>query len=148
VRDNREQVDQLAALMDEFNLAEASLNLGGFQVSFSRHQKPSPVPTGTPLEEHPDAHDPSGFERAPMPEVAKGHPVSSPMAGIFYMASSPGSPPFVKIGDTVAHGQTVGLIEAMKVFNEIPSPLAGTVLEILVESGALVQPGEVILRIG
>jgi acetyl-CoA carboxylase biotin carboxyl carrier protein len=70
------------------------------------------------------------------------------MNGIYYGAPSPGSKPFVTEGEVITAGQVVGLIEAMKVFNEIPSPVSGTVLKINVESGAVVQPGEPLLYIG
>ncbi len=65
------------------------------------------------------------------------------MTGIYYSASSPATPPFVKEGQNVATGQIVGLIEAMKVFNEIPSPISGTLLKQVAQSGQLVQPGDV-----
>ncbi|RYG32121.1 hypothetical protein EON81_21385, partial [bacterium] len=78
----------------------------------------------------------------------KGTPITSPMNGIFYNAPSPGSPPFVKEGDTVQAGQTVGLIEAMKVFNEIPSPLSGTVLKTVAITGEVVELGGTLLLIG
>jgi acetyl-CoA carboxylase biotin carboxyl carrier protein len=70
------------------------------------------------------------------------------MAGIFYGAPSPGSPPFVQEGDTVAAGQIIGLIEAMKVFNEIPSPVSGTVKRLVAENGAVVGVGDALLLIG
>ena len=74
-----------------------------------------------------------------------GTPVNSPMAGIFYSSSSPGATPFVRPGTVVEAGQVIGLIEAMKVFNEITSPIAGLVDRIVVESGAVVQPGDPLL---
>lgn len=77
-----------------------------------------------------------------------GTPVSSPMTGIYYSASSPGSPPFAKEGDTVQAGQVVGLIEAMKVFNEITAPVSGRVTKVAAANGDLVQPGDAILFIG
>lgn len=70
------------------------------------------------------------------------------MMGIYYSASSPGAPPFVKEGDMVQAGQVVGLIEAMKVYNEIVSSVSGTVKKIAAQNGALVQPGEPLLYIG
>ena len=70
------------------------------------------------------------------------------MTGIYYASPNPSSPPFAKVGDEVIAGQTIGLIEAMKVFNEIPSPVSGTVLSITSASGDLVQNGDVLLYIG
>ncbi|MGC8668343.1 MAG: acetyl-CoA carboxylase biotin carboxyl carrier protein [Chthonomonadales bacterium] len=68
--------------------------------------------------------------------------IVSPMVGVFYRASSPGSPPLVEVGDRVEVGQPVGIIEAMKVFSEIPSEHAGIVVEIVARDGTLVRTGE------
>ena len=70
------------------------------------------------------------------------------MTGIYYSAPSPGSPPFVKEGDSVSAGQVIGLIEAMKVFNEIPAPTSGVVSKIVAESGQLVNFGDPLLYLG
>jgi acetyl-CoA carboxylase biotin carboxyl carrier protein len=75
------------------------------------------------------------------------HPgaVTSPMVGVAYLAAEPGSPPFVTVGQTVTAGQTLLLIEAMKTFNQIKAPKAGTVARVLVTSGAPVEYGEVLM---
>jgi len=70
------------------------------------------------------------------------------MVGTVYTAPEPGSPPFVSVGDTVAKGDNLFIIEAMKVMNPIRSPRAGTVLEILVEDGGPVEFGETLLVLG
>lgn len=75
-------------------------------------------------------------------EVLPGHVVTSPMVGTFYRAPSPGSYPFVQIGDSVKEGQTLCLIEAMKLLNEIESDKTGVVKEILVENGQPVEYGQ------
>ena len=64
------------------------------------------------------------------------------MTGIYYSAPSPSSPPYLQEGDTVTAGQVIGLIEAMKVFNEIPAPTSGVVVKVTVESGQLVNLGD------
>ena len=74
------------------------------------------------------------------PPAAPGvMPVVAPLVGVFYRSSSPGAKPFVEVGDTVERGQTVGIVEAMKVMNEVTSDYRGTVVEILVENGEAVQ---------
>ena len=75
------------------------------------------------------------------------HPgaVMSPMVGVAYLSPEPGAPPFVSVGQQVAVGQTLMLIEAMKTFNQIKAPRAGTVTAILVQSGAPVEYGEVLI---
>ena len=71
--------------------------------------------------------------------------IESPMVGVFYKASSPDTPPFIEVGDVIEVGQTIGLIEALKVFSEIPSEVAGEVVEISVENGKLVQQGQTLV---
>lgn len=78
----------------------------------------------------------------------QGHRVTSPMVGTFYRSSSPGSAPFVAVGDSVAEGQTLCVIEAMKLMNEIPADKAGVVKEILVENGKAVEFGQALFIIG
>ena len=86
---------------------------------------------------------------AAAPEAEGPHPgtVTSPMVGVAYLAPEPGAAPFVAIGTRVAQGQTVLLIEAMKTFNQIRAPKAGTVTRILIESGSPVEYGEPLLVI-
>ncbi|WP_020667144.1 acetyl-CoA carboxylase biotin carboxyl carrier protein [Amycolatopsis nigrescens] len=74
--------------------------------------------------------------------------VSSPMVGTVYRAASPDKPPYVELGDTVEQGQTVAIVEAMKLFNPIVSDAAGVVLEVLVEDGQSVEFGQPLLRLG
>jgi acetyl-CoA carboxylase biotin carboxyl carrier protein len=81
------------------------------------------------------------------PAVPKGTPVNSPMNGIYYSAPSPNAPPFVREGESVTAGQVIGLIEAMKVFNEINAPVSGTVTHFAAENGQLVSPGDALLFI-
>ena len=136
------QIDTLADLMLEFRLAEAALRLDGLSVTLRRRRKSAPVVSTTSVEEFDVDERP--IEIAPV-AAAIGTPIASPMTGIYYGAPSPGSPPFVKPGDAVTAGQVIGLIEAMKVFNEIPAPISGTVARIAAESGNVVQLGEAIL---
>jgi acetyl-CoA carboxylase biotin carboxyl carrier protein len=84
---------------------------------------------------------------APATQEAAIHPgaVTSPMVGVVYLAPEPGAPPFVTIGQQVAAGQTVLLIEAMKTFNQIKAPKAGTVTAILVQNSAPVEYGEALI---
>lgn len=79
---------------------------------------------------------------APAPAAASGHVVKSPMVGTFYRAPSPGADAFVQIGDSVKEGQTICIIEAMKLLNEIECDLTGVVKEILVENGQAVEYGQ------
>jgi acetyl-CoA carboxylase biotin carboxyl carrier protein len=73
--------------------------------------------------------------------------VKAPLTGIFYGASSPAAPPYVSVGSRVEVGQVIGLIEAMKLFNEIKSDLAGRVVKVVVESGALVKAKQPLIEV-
>ncbi len=77
-----------------------------------------------------------------LPEVPAGHVVKSPMVGTFYRSSSPGAKPFVEVGSQVKEGETVCIIEAMKILNEIETDKAGTIVKILCENGQAVEYGQ------
>ena len=83
------------------------------------------------------------------PALGAGGPVlvalESPMVGVFYRSPSPEDPPYVNVGDTIKVGQTVGLIEAMKVYSELPSDISGRIVRLAAENGALVQQGQPLL---
>jgi acetyl-CoA carboxylase biotin carboxyl carrier protein len=85
---------------------------------------------------------------APAAPPVQGHVVTSPMVGTFYRSPSPGADPFVQVGDTVKEGQTLCIIEAMKLLNEIESDKAGVVKEILIENGQAVEYGQPLFVIG
>jgi acetyl-CoA carboxylase biotin carboxyl carrier protein len=91
---------------------------------------------------------PPATEPTPVADEPQGHLVKSPMVGTFYRAASPGAKAFVEIGDTVQEGDTLCIIEAMKLMNEIDSDKAGVVKEILVENGQPVEFGQPLVVIG
>ena len=76
------------------------------------------------------------------PAAPEGHMVKSPMVGTFYRASSPGSKPFVEVGDTIKEGETICIVEAMKILNEIEADKSGTITRILGENGQAVEYGQ------
>jgi acetyl-CoA carboxylase biotin carboxyl carrier protein len=146
VSDLTDRIDELAGLMEEFGLTKARLKGEDWSVEFDAE-----MPVTAPAETSGTAATPVRASRrrpqAPAADTPKGQPVSSPMTGIFYDSPSPGADPFVKPGDDVEAGQVVGLIEAMKVFNEITATVAGKVSEVKAKNGELVQPGDPILFI-
>ena len=86
---------------------------------------------------------PAGAEAAPAaPAAPAGHAVKSPMVGTFYRSSSPGAAPFVQIGSVVKEGDTLCIVEAMKILNEIEADVAGTVTQILCQNGQAVEYGQ------
>lgn len=139
------KANELAELMKEFGLSEAEAKGPDWRIALRRR----PIESTVPIQEGTDT---SGFAViqpiAEEVEPPKGTPISSPMTGIYYSASSPTSPPFVKVGERVEAGQVVALIEAMKVFNEVTAPMSGTVISIALENGSLVNQGDPMMFIG
>ena len=147
--DLKQRISDLASLMEEFRLAEAELECNGERIAFRR--RPVRVAGSSyPVGQVEVAHEEHVFpvEPEPIPAAPKGIAVTSPMTGIFYISPSPNAPPFVRAGEAVTAGQVVGLIEAMKVFNEITAATSGTVLSIVAETGQLVQPGDPLMYVG
>ncbi len=99
------------------------------------------VPAAMPMAAAP-ALAPAAAPVATAPEAPKGHAVKSPMVGTFYRASAPGAKSFIEVGSQVKEGDTICIIEAMKILNEIEADKAGTVTQILCENGQAVEYGQ------
>jgi len=147
-------VDKLEALLESSDLSEIEVEAGGTTLVL---RKPTAVPLATP---HPGRGDGSMDGSAigagsasdgpggAMAAAGTGlHAVRAPLTGVFYLAPSPGAVPYVKVGGTVSAGQVIGLIEAMKLFNEIKSDVSGTVRRIAAETGALVKAKQPLLEV-
>ena len=136
-------IRELALLLDETSLTEIEIERAGLRVRVARNVSiAASVPAAAPVASAP-ASLPATAVAAPAADMAK-HPgaVPSPMVGTAYWASEPGAKPFIEVGSKVSVGQTLLIIEAMKTMNQIPSPRAGTVTQILVEDGQPVEFGE------
>jgi acetyl-CoA carboxylase biotin carboxyl carrier protein len=141
-------VRELAAILNETGLSEIEVERDGQRVRVAKTLSASIVQT---VAAPPAAAAPTSFAPAPgaEPESARtGETVTSPMVGTVYLQPAPGTPAFVKIGDSVTAGQTLLLIEAMKTMNPISAPKAGTVLEMLVVDAQPVEFGEPLVVIG
>jgi acetyl-CoA carboxylase biotin carboxyl carrier protein len=137
-------VRELAEILNETGLSEIEVERDGQRVRVARAPAPAVVQTIA------SAAAPSP-PPAPVvePEAGRtGETVTSPMVGTVYLQSQPGTPPYVRVGDSVAVGQTLLLIEAMKTMNPISAPRAGTVLELLVVDAQPVEFGEPLVVIG
>jgi acetyl-CoA carboxylase biotin carboxyl carrier protein len=140
------KVRRLIELMKEHDLSELDLEQGESRVRIRRGGQvvtvaaPVAAPVRAPVSE---TEAPPSRADADAGMVV----VKSPMVGTFYKASSPDASPFVKVGDRIGPEQTVCIIEAMKVFNEIPSGVSGQVVAILVENGAPVEFGQPLIKI-
>jgi acetyl-CoA carboxylase biotin carboxyl carrier protein len=149
VTDFKTIIDEAADLMQEFRLNELSLKIGDHSVTFRRNTSKSRVLSEGHVENEEQNDDELELTASPVSAASPmGIPVTSPMTGIFYNAPSPGAPAYVKVGDEVSAGQVIGLIEAMKVFNEIPCPVSGTVFSILVSTGQVLSHGEILMYVG
>lgn len=145
------KVKKLIELIEESGIAEIEIKEGEESVRISRYPQgqaapmimQAPVlPTATASEPAP-ATAPAATEQADTASsIPEGHIVSSPMVGSFYRSSSPGTPPFVETGKKVSMGDTLCIIEAMKMFNQIEADMAGTISAILVENGEPVEYGQ------
>jgi acetyl-CoA carboxylase biotin carboxyl carrier protein len=139
------KVKKLIELLEESGIAEIEIREGEESVRISRHPSgaiwaPAPqmvavAPGAVP------AAAPGAAEAVPAPP-AEGHRVTAPMVGTFYGAPAPGAKPFVQIGSKVEVGDTLCIIEAMKMMNQIESDAAGTVVGVLVENGEPVEFGQ------
>jgi acetyl-CoA carboxylase biotin carboxyl carrier protein len=148
------RVRRLVELMQEFELAEIDLRQAEQRIRLRKDQEPVIVPGGYAP---PAAPQPAAASAAPQaaaaqaapaaPAVDSSHYIVSPMVGTFYVSSSPDSPAFVKVGDQVGPETIVCIVEAMKVFNELPAECSGKITAILVENGAAVEYGQKLFRL-
>ena len=150
-----DDLQRLVTLFDQHRLNELELREGGVRVRLQvaeRKAVAAPAQTESAPEEvgawaeadlMPAAPAPAP-PREPTPEEKGWSPVSAPMTGTFYRTPGPNEPNFIEVGQTVEVDQTIGLIEAMKIFSEIHSEVAGTVMEIPTQSGQMVQPGQIL----
>jgi len=140
------KVKKLIELLEESGIAEIEINEGEESVRISRYSTSAPA---APVQQF-AAPAPAAPVAAPVADktdsikedAISGHTVNSPMVGTFYSASAPGAADFVKVGDSVNEGDTVCIIEAMKILNQIESDKSGVVKAILVENAQPVEFGQ------
>jgi acetyl-CoA carboxylase biotin carboxyl carrier protein len=139
-------VRKLAGLLDETGLTEIEFAEGEKRIRVTKGGTAPAFYTQAPAGAAPA---PAAATSSPAALGVSSHPgaLTSPMVGTAYISSEPGGPPFVRVGDTVKAGQTVLIIEAMKVMNPIKAPKAGTVSQILVGDAQPVEFGEVLMTI-
>jgi acetyl-CoA carboxylase biotin carboxyl carrier protein len=139
-------VRELSALLKETGLTEIEIEHNGARIRVSRAAAaPAAGAAALPVAALPAA--PAATTAAAAPGPAAGA-ITSPMVGTVFVASEPGKPPFVTVGQEVKEGDTLFIVEAMKTMNAIPAPRAGTVKEICVENGQPVEFGQTLLVLG
>lgn len=146
-----EYIEKLANLADEKQLTEITVEDGDKAIIIKRGMQGIQVAAPVSVPAAPQAAAPAAPSQqassAPVAEQPKGTAITSPMVGAFYAAPSPGAKPFVKVGDTVAAGQVVCIVEAMKLMNEIESEVSGKITQICVEDGQSVEYGQVLMYV-
>ena len=143
-------IDALAPAFEQAGLDELEVEVGELRVRLARPRPESAAVAPPPPAAQPPAHAgaSSGDGLTPFGEPAPGmRHVTAPLTGVWYASPSPGARAYVAEGDEVTSGQVVGLIEAMKLFNEIKSDVSGTVTRALVESGTLVKRKQPLLEV-
>ena len=160
---NLNEIKDLMAQFDQSSLREFSYKNGTDELQFSKNEArmaseapaqvvPAPAAVvASPVVSAPSTPVESPVEEAPAPAettvAPEGDVVESPLVGVAYLAAGPDKPAFVTVGDSVKKGQTLVIIEAMKVMNEIPAPKDGVVTEILVSNEEMVEFGKGLVRI-
>ena len=143
--------------MAESDISELEVTEGESKVRIVKSGAPAAHGQVVMMQPQVAQHMPAVANAAPAPQAAApeaapaeptGHVVKSPMVGTFYRSSAPGSPPFVEVGSVVKEGDTLCIIEAMKLLNEIDADASGTVRQILVENGQAVEFGQPLFIIG
>ena len=158
-----EFVERLIRAVDESGIDTVEIRRGGTRVRISK--TPPPAPVRTEAEAEPvagavaSAASGDGASAAPAASTVAGDSaareqaaatlveIKSPMVGTFYRAGAPGAPPYVDTGQRISEGDTLCIIEAMKLMNEFESDISGTIEEILVEDGEPVEYGQVLFRV-
>ncbi len=148
------KVKKLIELLDESGIAEIEITEGDDAVRISRYAPQVAAPVAAAM---PAVAAAPAAAAAPVPAPSSplamaeaeedGHVVMAPMVGTFYNASSPGSPPFVQVGDRVEVGDTLCIVEAMKMMNQIEAEVSGTIKSIRVQNGEPVEYGQILFVI-
>lgn len=151
---DHEKLKKLISLVEQNNLTELAVEEEGLNIVIKAEAPAAPQMVSMPVTEVAvgvecpavEVYEAASAEEA-AESVDESHlaRVESPMTGVFYRTPAPDQPSYVEIGDEIEVGQTIGLIEAMKVFSEVPSEVAGKVVDIPAPGGKLVQAGDVLV---
>ncbi|MBM5814388.1 MAG: acetyl-CoA carboxylase biotin carboxyl carrier protein [Cyanobacteria bacterium M_DeepCast_100m_m1_067] len=156
---NHDQLHQLLALLGDSDIQELKLEGDDFRLEVRRNLPGVAAAAAVQAAAAPPQALPLPAAAAPLPATPSAPPppaaasrgdlleVTAPMVATFYRAAAPGEPPFVEVGARIKVGQTVCILEAMKLMNELESEVGGEVVEILVENGTPVEFGQVLMRV-
>ena len=159
MKDKIKFIEKLAESMNENKIESVKYEDNNFEVSLTKKKKERNVivnnalaqsmttaPSNIPQEVQPQETSPAPIQEAASEEIS-GTQITSPMVGTFYASPSPTAPPFVKEGDSVIEGQTLCIVEAMKLMNEVKSTVAGKVKKILVKDKDSIKKGQTLMII-
>lgn len=136
-----ERVETLLSMLKGSSIEELELTEGELTISIQRRP-------GSLIAVRPQQQGEVAREHIPAPRATIAlQEMKTPFTGVYYAASSPASPPFIKVGDVVSVGQTVAMIEAMKVFSEIPSEVSGRIVAISAQNGNVVKKGDTLFQV-
>ena len=160
MKDKIKFIEKLAESMNENKIESVKYEDNNFEVSLTKKKKERNVivnnalaqsmttaPSNIPQEVQPQETSPAPIQEAASEEIS-GTQITSPMVGTFYASPSPTASPFVKEGDSVTEGQTLCIVEAMKLMNEVKSSVSGKVKKILVKDGEAIKKGQELIIIG
>ncbi|MEC7764877.1 MAG: acetyl-CoA carboxylase biotin carboxyl carrier protein [Pseudomonadota bacterium] len=143
----RADIDDILRLIDSSDFDELKLEMGDTKLELRRRGS-APAPTAAPAPSAtPEVPKPQADVAAPVVASGGGSEVPAPLLGTFYHAPKPGAAPFIKVGDTVAPETVIGIIEVMKLMNQVEAGVAGTVTEIVAPDGELVEHGQPLIRV-
>ena len=146
----RTDIDDILKLIDGSDFDELKLEMGDVKLELRRRgAAPAPAPVATASAPAPAAAKPAPTAAVTAPVIASGggSEVPAPLLGTFYHAPKPGADPFVKVGDRVTEDSVIGIIEVMKLMNQVTAGIAGTITEIVAPNGELVEHGQPLVRI-
>ncbi|MFK5882061.1 MAG: acetyl-CoA carboxylase biotin carboxyl carrier protein [Sulfurospirillum sp.] len=141
---NKQEIRDLMRLFDKSGITKVKIRDGEFSIELQKGFQSAPVAVSAPVQSAPAQQTAFEAVASPAPEKKSKDDslsIKSPMVGTFYVAPSPGSESFVKIGDVVRKGQTIAIIEAMKIMNEIEAEFDCRILSVLAEDGEPVEFG-------
>jgi acetyl-CoA carboxylase biotin carboxyl carrier protein len=148
------EIRELLNAISQADVAEFSLKSDQFELTIRKGlataTTEAPVPSPPQPQPQPSSAETSAAEEpaiSPSPDKSEWEGITSPIVGTFYEAPAPGEPPFVKVGDHIQTNQTVCIVEAMKIMNEIEAEVSGQVMEITVKNGEPVEFGQTLMRI-
>jgi len=135
-----EEIEKLTKYLEDKGLAEVSIETKDGKISLKKGGQQFLPQVALPLPSQKTSSE-AEIKKSNLPEI------TSPMVGTFYASPTPGAEPFVKVGSKIKPGDVLCIIEAMKIMNELPSEISGTVKEILVKDGQTVEYGQVVIRV-